>query len=123
MKSFPSRAPHPVWAKGGLFQVKGLSSRRERKTCIPFKLFTQFFTQSPDLEKYLIQLSPNQRHNVIDLHLIQFPALLNLMPLLNAFPATGSGCMLVFPKFRKLYGKTVYNSLTERLPILIIPFL
>jgi len=31
--------------------------------------------------------------------------------------------MLVFPKFRKLYVKTVYNSLTERLPILIIPSL
>jgi hypothetical protein len=36
----------------------------------------------------------NQRDNIINLRLIQRPALFDSMPLFNAFPATNCGCML-----------------------------
>ena len=89
------------------------------------KFFSHRFSHSfpPSIIKLSPNSYPNQSHNIIHFRIIQRPALLDSRPLLNAFPATGSDCMLIFPKFRELYEKTVYDSLTERLPILIIPIL
>jgi hypothetical protein len=42
----------------------------------------------------LLNPSHNQSDNTLDLFRIQSPALLDSMPFLYAFPATGGGCML-----------------------------
>jgi hypothetical protein len=77
------KRPHvPKEAAGG-FRVKGGIS-----CCYYWNALPLFSLKLP--------LNPphNQRHNKIELRIIQRPALLDSMPLLNAFPATCGSCML-----------------------------
>jgi hypothetical protein len=76
-----------------------------------------------DSLKLLSNPSHNQRHNKIDLRLIQRPSHLDSIPLLNTPPATGNGNVPGSLYIQKIFNKKVYNILTDEFLILKLPFL